>query len=45
MAGTSGVAGNGNNQLNTPWDIVLDWANNLYIADYGNHRIQKFLRY
>lgn len=43
MAGISGVAGNGSNQLNTPWDIALDWANNLYIADDDNNRIQQYL--
>jgi len=26
-----------------PFDIFLDYANNLYIADRDNHRIQKYL--
>lgn len=24
-------------------DVAFDWANNLYVADQQNHRIQKFL--
>lgn len=28
-------------QLNTPWDIALDSAGDLYISDYNNHRIRK----
>ena len=43
VAGISGSPGPADNQLNTPYDIVLDYANNLYIADRGNHRIQKYL--
>ena len=43
VAGISGSPGSANNQLNTPHDIFLDYANNLYIADRENHRIQKYL--
>ena len=38
-----GNAGHASNQLMMPLSVVLDYANNLYITDYGNHRIQKYL--
>src|SRR5690606_7388130 len=34
---------NANNQLNTPADVYLDIAGNIYIADKSNHRIQKWV--
>lgn len=43
VAGISGSPGNASNQLDTPIDVVFDYANNLYIADYLNHRVQKYL--
>lgn len=43
VAGLVGNPGNGNNQFRTPVDIVLDLANNFYIADFDNNRIQKYL--
>lgn len=43
VAGMVGNPGNANNQLNRPLDVIMDWANNLYIADFNNHRIQKYL--
>ncbi len=30
------------NQFNGPIDLSFDRQNNLYVADYNNHRIQKF---
>ena len=42
VAGIVGNAGSTSNQLNTPLDVISDWNNNLYIADYYNHRIQKY---
>lgn len=43
VAGLAGNVGNTSNRLNNPTDVAFDWANNLYIADYYNHRIQKYL--
>ena len=42
VAGT-GVAGSGTQQLNNPYGIDFDEANSyLYVADFGNNRIQRF---
>lgn len=42
FAGFSGDGGDGEAaQLNLPYDLALDASGNLYIADYGNHRIRK----
>ncbi|CAF1278061.1 unnamed protein product [Rotaria sordida] len=43
VAGITNNPGNADNQLNDPIDITLDYEHNLYIADYNNHRIQKYL--
>ncbi|CAF1312888.1 unnamed protein product [Adineta steineri] len=41
------VGGNGqgreSNQLNGPTGLTFDGEGNLYVADYHNHRVQKFL--
>jgi phage tail-like protein len=29
-------------RFHTPWDIVADQTNHLYVLDYGNRRVQKF---
>ncbi|CAF3632963.1 unnamed protein product [Rotaria socialis] len=42
-AGVGGSPGNNSSQLNTPADVSVDFSNTLYIADYGNNRIQKWL--
>jgi sugar lactone lactonase YvrE len=34
--------GNAANQLANPYGVYLDGVGNLYVADYGNHRIQRF---
>ena len=34
--------GNGPGQLNYPYDVAFDSANNVYVTDYSNHRIQVF---
>jgi len=33
--------GTGNAQFKQPHDVAVDSAGNIYVADYGNHRIQK----
>ncbi len=43
VAGIVNNPGDANNQLDTPVDAALDDANNLYIVDQNNHRIQKYL--
>ncbi|HSS95546.1 MAG TPA: phage tail protein [Terriglobales bacterium] len=29
-------------QFNTPWTLASDCDGNIYVVDYGNHRVQKF---
>ncbi|CAF2760863.1 unnamed protein product [Rotaria sp. Silwood2] len=44
MAGDAkGVAGITGNRLNEPRDIFIDAFKTLYIADYANNRVQKWL--
>ncbi|CAF1415626.1 unnamed protein product [Adineta ricciae] len=43
VAGVTGVAGNTSSLLNTPGDCAFDPTETfLYVADYGNHRVQRF---
>ena len=37
-----GGLGSAQNQLNTPLSTIVDYANNLYVVDYGNNRVQRF---
>jgi tripartite motif-containing protein 71 len=40
--GMFGSFGSGNGQLNSPRDIAIDGSSNIYVADAGNNRIDKF---
>jgi tripartite motif-containing protein 71 len=40
--GKFGAFGSGNGQLNSPRDIAVDGSSNIYVADAGNNRVQKF---
>jgi uncharacterized protein (TIGR03437 family) len=41
-AGFSGDAGPGNlAQLNAPYGLAMDDAGNVYVADFGNHRVRR----
>jgi phage tail-like protein len=31
-------------RLNTPWDVAVDGAGHVYVVDYGNRRVQRFLK-
>jgi NHL repeat-containing protein len=42
-AGITGSSGTGVSQLTNPFGVTLDTSNTLYIADRGNHRIQRWL--
>ena len=35
-----GTQGSGNGQFKNPYDISFDDANNLYVTEYSNHRVQ-----
>src|SRR6478672_8246490 len=37
--GTNGTA---DGQFNDPWGVAIDSSGSVYVADYGNNRIQKF---
>ncbi|MBS1625895.1 MAG: T9SS type A sorting domain-containing protein [Bacteroidetes bacterium] len=41
VAGGNGQ-GNAANQLSIPTDVAFDASGNMYVCDFGNHRIQKF---
>lgn len=45
IAGITGVPGTNSTQLTSPYTARLDSQLNLYVADTGGHRIQKFERY
>ncbi|CAF4991906.1 unnamed protein product, partial [Rotaria sp. Silwood1] len=42
VAGTTSSWGTASNRLNTPHDVTFDGYDNMYVVDYGNHRIQRF---
>jgi hypothetical protein len=39
--GTTKIPGSGSNQFNTPYHIAVDGSDQLYVADYGNDRVQR----
>jgi tripartite motif-containing protein 71 len=41
-SGQSGVTGDGDSQFHQPDDVAVDASGNVYVADTGNHRVQKF---
>ena len=43
MRAGTGTNGSAANQLSSPWGIFVDIDLSLYVADTGNHRIQRFL--
>jgi DNA-binding beta-propeller fold protein YncE len=40
--GKFGSFGSGNGQLNSPRDVAIDGSANIYVADAGNNRVEKF---
>ena len=40
--GTTGSAGASNTQFNYPFGVAVSTDNRIYVADYGNHRVQIF---
>ena len=44
IAGNATSPGMSSDQLNNPWDLALDWQDNLYVTDRLNNRAQKFTR-
>ncbi|CAF1343291.1 unnamed protein product [Adineta steineri] len=43
VAGQISSSGSNTNQLNQPSHVIFDSAGNIYVCDYGNHRIQRWL--
>ena len=37
-----GSEGSGDGQFNTPLDVAVDSSDNVYVAEWDNHRVQKF---
>jgi len=44
IPGITGQFGNASNKLNVPVRLTFDWSNTMYIADWSNNRIQKYLK-
>jgi hypothetical protein len=42
IAGQTSTLGSSSSQLNAPREAVWHYPNSLYIADYENHRIQRY---
>ena len=45
IAGITSLSGSTSTQLNLPFGLTVDAQFNVYVADYSNHRVQKFLHY
>jgi hypothetical protein len=45
IAGITSSSGGSSTQLSLPFGLTVDAQFNVYVADYGNHRIQKFVHY
>ncbi|CAF1377578.1 unnamed protein product [Rotaria sp. Silwood1] len=44
IVGITSSSGSASNQLYTPYHLTLDSNDSLYVADYDNHRVQKYLK-
>lgn len=42
VTGSTGTAGNSATFLSSPYDVNFDKYQNIYVADYTNHRIQQY---
>ena len=42
LISTWGSVGTGDGQFRTPIGVAVDRSANVYVADYGNHRVQMF---
>jgi len=45
IAGITGSSGISSDKLNSPFWVIIDNQMNLYVSDYSNNRVQKFLFY
>ena len=45
IAGVTGTSGSTSQLLNTPSSVAVDSQFNIYVTDYNNFRVQKFLHY
>jgi precorrin-4 methylase len=41
VAGVTGVTSLAADNLQLPWDLVVDWANTIYVTDRYNQRVIK----
>lgn len=42
ISAAQSIPGTKPGEFNTPWDVIADRNNNIYVADKGNHRVQKY---
>ena len=42
ITGSTGSAGNSPTLLSSPYDVTFDKYQNVYVADFTNHRIQQY---